>query len=260
MVTFTGADQVVDGSTAAASAATGAPSVSLTTTRAGSWVWGVGNDWDRATARTVGPSQTKVDEFLASVGDTLWVQRQTSATPFAATPVTLNDTAPTTDRWNLAAVEVLPAVTDTQAPTAPTNLAAGTVTATQVPLSWSASSDDQGVAGYRIFRGAGQVGEVAGTSFTDTTVAPRRPPTPTRSRPTTGPATVSPASEPGERDDARRATRRHRPSRSPRPQTARRCRATVDPHRHGHGRERHRRRPVPARRQPGRGRRHLVAL
>ena len=104
---FIGAEQVVDGATAAASASTGAPSVSLTTTRAGSWVWGVGNDWDQATARTVGANQTKVDEFLASVGDTLWVQRQTSTTPLGGTPVTLNDTAPTTDQWNLAAIEVL---------------------------------------------------------------------------------------------------------------------------------------------------------
>jgi chitodextrinase len=63
-------------------------------------------------------------------------------------------------------------VTDTQPPTAPTNLAAGPVTATQVPLSWSASTDDQGIAGYRVFRGAAQVGDVPGTSFTDTTVAP----------------------------------------------------------------------------------------
>ncbi|HSS05201.1 MAG TPA: galactose oxidase-like domain-containing protein [Solirubrobacterales bacterium] len=171
VVTFTGADQVVDGSTAAASGSTGAPSVALATTRAGSWVWGVGNDWDRATARTVGANQTKVDEFLAPFGDTMWVQRQTAATPFSGTQVTLNDTAPTADRWNLAAIEVLPAVTDTQAPTAPTNLAAGLVTAKQVPLSWSASTDDQGVAGYRILRGASQVGEVPGTSFTDTTVA-----------------------------------------------------------------------------------------
>lgn len=120
VVAFTGADQVVDGSTAAASAFTGAPSVSLTTTRAGSWVWGVGNDWDRATARTVGVNQTKVDEFLASVGDTMWVQRQTSATPISGTRVPLINTAPTTDSWNLAAIEVLPAVIDTQAPTAPT--------------------------------------------------------------------------------------------------------------------------------------------
>ena len=171
VVTFTGADLIADGATGAASASTGAPTVSLTTTRAGSAVWGVGNDWDRATARTVGANQTKVDEFLATFGDTLWVQRQTSPVPLGGTNVTLNDTAPTTDRWNMAAIEVRPAVADSQPPTAPANLAAGTVTSSQVPLSWSASSDDQGVAGYRVFRGAAQVGEAPGTSFTDTTVA-----------------------------------------------------------------------------------------
>jgi Domain of unknown function (DUF1929)/Bacterial Ig domain len=171
VVALTGADLVANGATVAASAATGAPSVSLATTRAGSWVWAVGNDWDRATARTVGSGQTKVDEFLAPAGDTLWVQRLTAPTPLPGTTVTVNDTAPTNDRWNLAAVEVLPAVSDTQAPTAPENLAAGTVTASKVPLTWSPSSDDQGVAGYRIFREATQVGEVAGTSFTDSTVS-----------------------------------------------------------------------------------------
>ncbi|MFP5389443.1 MAG: Ig-like domain-containing protein, partial [Thermoleophilia bacterium] len=168
---FSGADLVADGATAAASGASGAPSVSLSTSRAGSLVWGVGNDWDRATARTVGPNQTKVDEFLASGGDTFWVQRQSSPIPLAGSSVTLNDTAPTTDRWNMAAIEILPAVSDTEPPTAPANLAAGTVSASQVPLSWSPSSDDQGVAGYRVFRGANQIAEVTGTSFTDTTVA-----------------------------------------------------------------------------------------
>ncbi len=117
---ISGADQVVDGATAAASGASGAPTVSLTTTRAGSWVWGVGNDWDSATERTVGPGQTKVDEFLASVGDTFWVQRQTSTTGIGGTLVTLNDTAPTSDRWNLAAVEVLPAASQSPPPPAPT--------------------------------------------------------------------------------------------------------------------------------------------
>ncbi len=42
----------------------------------GSWVWGAGSDWDKATARTVGPNQTKVNEYLAPAGDTFWVQRQ----------------------------------------------------------------------------------------------------------------------------------------------------------------------------------------
>ncbi len=117
---ISGADQVAEGATAGGSVATGAPSVSLTTTRAGSWVWGVGNDWDNATERTIGPNQTKVDEFLASAGDTFWVQRQTAATPLGGTQVTLNDTAPTSDRWNLAAVEVLPAQTQNPPPPAPT--------------------------------------------------------------------------------------------------------------------------------------------
>ena len=109
VVSFTGADLVADGATATASAGSGEPRATLTATRAGSMVWGVGNDWDRAVARTIGAGQTKVDEFLASVGDTMWVQRQDAPTPFGGTTATLNDTAPTTDQWNFATVEVPPA-------------------------------------------------------------------------------------------------------------------------------------------------------
>src|SRR5262249_3185254 len=68
VASFIGADTTTDGAVGTASAATGAPSGSLTTRKAGSWVWGVGNDWDRAQARTVGTGQTKVDEYLATVG------------------------------------------------------------------------------------------------------------------------------------------------------------------------------------------------
>ncbi len=82
--------------------------------------------------------------------------------------MTLNDTAPTTDRWNFAAAEVVPAGSDTQAPTVPTGLRTTSVTATTAALSWTASTDDFGVAGYRISRDGTQVGDVGGTSFTDT--------------------------------------------------------------------------------------------
>jgi len=68
---------------------------------------------------------------------------------------------------------------DTTPPSAPTNLTAGTVTTTQVPLSWAASTDPApgSVAGYHVFRcqGAGcttfsQVtgSLVAATNYTDT--------------------------------------------------------------------------------------------
>jgi hypothetical protein len=106
---FKGADTSTNGAVASASAASGAPSLSLVTTRAGSWVWGVGEDWDRASARTVGSEQTIVDQFLSPSGDTFWTQRRNGPTPAAGTTVTINDTAPTGDRWDLALVEVLPA-------------------------------------------------------------------------------------------------------------------------------------------------------
>jgi chitodextrinase len=60
---------------------------------------------------------------------------------------------------------------DTQAPTAPSSLAAAGVTATSANLSWSASSDNVGVTGYNVLRRTGtsgtftQAGTATGTSF-----------------------------------------------------------------------------------------------
>jgi hypothetical protein len=115
VITFTGVDTSgtfgsgAIGRIGSANGATGAPSATLQTSRAGSWVFGVGNDYDNAISRTVGPNQTLVQEYLTSVGDTYWVQRQNAPTPIAGTDVTINDTAPTGDRWNLSICEILPA-------------------------------------------------------------------------------------------------------------------------------------------------------
>jgi hypothetical protein len=95
------------GATRSASAATGAPTGTVTTTRAGSWVLGVGNDWDGAQSRTVGSGQVMVHQYLPWNGATYWVQRRTTTTP-AIGNVTINDTAPTNHRWNLSIVEVKP--------------------------------------------------------------------------------------------------------------------------------------------------------
>jgi len=97
------------GAVKSASAAAGAPTGTLTTTRSGSWVFGVGNDWDHATARTLGGGQTLVHQYLATIGDTYWVQRMTTPTASAGTSVTINDTAPAGDRYDLSLVEILPA-------------------------------------------------------------------------------------------------------------------------------------------------------
>jgi hypothetical protein len=106
VVAFAGATGV--GASITANAASGAPTVGVTTTRAESLIYGVGNDWDRAVARTVPADQTKVHEWVdTATGDTYWVQRRTNSVPAAGTPVQLNDTAPTNDRWNFAIVEIV---------------------------------------------------------------------------------------------------------------------------------------------------------
>jgi beta-lactam-binding protein with PASTA domain len=106
VIAFTGVAGV---GAANVSSGIGAPSVSLTTSAAGSAVYGVGNDWDRAVARTLPAGQTKVHEFVdTAVGDTFWVQALTATAGAAGSVVTLNATAPATDQYNLAIVELTP--------------------------------------------------------------------------------------------------------------------------------------------------------
>ncbi len=105
---FQGASLTVNGAAANASASSGAPSVTLTTTKANSLVWGIGDDWDRAVARTVSANQTKFSEYLSPSSDTFWVQYVTAPSAAAGVTATISCSAPTNDRWNLAAFEILP--------------------------------------------------------------------------------------------------------------------------------------------------------
>jgi chitodextrinase len=58
--------------------------------------------------------------------------------------------------------------TDTTAPTAPTGLTATAASSSQINLSWNASTDNVGVTGYDVYRGASVVGSTTATSFSDT--------------------------------------------------------------------------------------------
>jgi len=62
-------------------------------------------------------------------------------------------------------------VADTTAPTVPSGLNYSARTASTISLTWNASTDNIGVAGYEIYRGGVQVGTSAGTSYTDTGLA-----------------------------------------------------------------------------------------
>ncbi|MCD5011215.1 fibronectin type III domain-containing protein [Enterococcus durans] len=57
---------------------------------------------------------------------------------------------------------------DDEAPTIPLNLKVENVTTDTVSLSWGASTDNIGVAGYRVYRNKQLVQEVQGEQFTDT--------------------------------------------------------------------------------------------
>src|SRR5262249_41125923 len=65
----------------------------------------------------------------------------------------------------------LPAA-DTTPPSVPTGLNASGVTATQATISWTASRDNVGVAGYRVFRNGVQVGTATATNFVNSGLAP----------------------------------------------------------------------------------------
>jgi len=63
-------------------------------------------------------------------------------------------------------------VSDTQAPTTPTNLSATAISSSQINLSWTASTDNVGVTGYRIYRGGTQIGTAATNSYSNTGLSP----------------------------------------------------------------------------------------
>ncbi|MBV8551247.1 MAG: hypothetical protein JOY54_08090 [Acidobacteriaceae bacterium] len=97
------------GAVVSSHAKSGAPTGTIVTTRNGSWVFGVGNDFDNAIARSPAAGQTIVHQLLTTTGDTYWVQMQNAIIPQSGTSVTIGDTAPTSDQYNLSMVEILPA-------------------------------------------------------------------------------------------------------------------------------------------------------
>jgi chitodextrinase/glucose/arabinose dehydrogenase len=56
-------------------------------------------------------------------------------------------------------------VADTQAPGVPGNVRTGSVSQTSLTLSWDASTDNVGVAGYEVYQGSTLLGNVTGTSY-----------------------------------------------------------------------------------------------
>jgi len=140
----------------------GAPTATITTTRNNSWLFGTGNDFDSAIARTPGTNQSLVHQDLdTSAADTYWVQMQNAPTPLSGTSVSINDTAPTADRYNLAIVEVLPP----SAPQPPAD--SGDPSSVEVGVKFRADYDGY-ITGIRFYKSAANTGTHIGNLWTIT--------------------------------------------------------------------------------------------
>jgi len=73
-------------------------------------------------------------------------------------------TTPNSDDWVLH----IRVTADTQAPSIPTNVTATAQTPKMVKVTWTASTDNVGVTGYKVHRNGSQIGTCATTSYTDT--------------------------------------------------------------------------------------------
>jgi len=67
--------------------------------------------------------------------------------------------------------EYADATADTTAPSVPSGLTATADSASQITVNWAASTDNVGIAGYKVFRGGVLVGNSTTTSYTDTGLA-----------------------------------------------------------------------------------------
>jgi hypothetical protein len=155
LVAFDGSSGV--GASAVGSAASGAAGTTVTTTKPGSWVFGVGNDWDGAVARTLGAGQQVRHQWVdTSVGDTFWSQSTSAPTANQGTAVPIGTTAPTNHQWNLAAVEVLasstaPPPVDDIPPTVQITDPAADAVVSGTTVVGATAADSSGVASVSFF-------------------------------------------------------------------------------------------------------------
>ncbi len=84
--------------------------------------------------------------------------------------VSAYDAVPNTSSQSTAVNITTPAdvTADTTAPSTPQNLTASTYSSTQINLSWSASTDNVGVAGYNVFRNGAKVATTTSTGYNNT--------------------------------------------------------------------------------------------
>lgn len=177
VLVVTGTESTPAGAVAAASSASGLPTVSLTPT-ASSMVVAVSSDWNQMGPGSAGSGQALIAEHNSPglVTTHMW-RRSLPAT--AGTPVTMNLTSPASQRYNALAIElrpsgatnpppttsttVAPTTTTTVAPTTTTTVAPTTTTTIPTPVPPAGTLSIR-VSGNKLVNGSGSTVKLVGVN------------------------------------------------------------------------------------------------
>lgn len=133
--------------------------------------------WNVAGTTANGVNCANVDILWSTNNGASWTTLIAGTTNDGSENITIPNSATTTGRImikgtnhiffdvNNANITVTGGTNDTVAPSAPTNLTASGTTQTTTNLSWTASTDNTGVTGYDVYRGATLIGTTASTSY-----------------------------------------------------------------------------------------------
>lgn len=83
--------------------------------------------------------------------------------------------APSTNSWNGetgVALVIQSETQDTTLPSTPTDLTATAISSSQIDLSWAVSTDNVGVAGYKVYRNGTQIDTTSNINYSDTGLLP----------------------------------------------------------------------------------------
>lgn len=109
--------------------------------------------------------------LIATVGGTVHQDQGLSAGTTYRYRVRATDAAGNLSAYSAIVTATAPTVTDTTPPSVPDGLTASGTSISRIDLSWTASTDDVGVAGYQIFRDGTQIATSTTTSYQDSGLA-----------------------------------------------------------------------------------------
>jgi chitodextrinase len=110
--------------------------------------------------------------MIAQTANTSYLDATVTGNTTYTYTVKAEDNAGNISAASVATTVTTPSLPDSQAPSRPTNVTAVLAGVTQVNLTWTASTDNSGVAGYNVLRNGVKVATVTTTSYGEANLTP----------------------------------------------------------------------------------------